>query len=70
MLTYDQFRELVAKAIDDHISMDATLSAGDREWEIDNFADKLGHSLRIEGFQIPKRPPEPPRRDLSEFEGM
>lgn len=68
-MTYEQFREYVGKALEQHVSRDTSLVPADLEWEADNFARTLARNLRVNGFNIPDEPSPPPVPDYSQFEG-
>jgi hypothetical protein len=53
-LTEEQFIEIIAEAVQRHISRDPTIATPDRAWENRNFVRTVASSLRQYGISVPK----------------
>lgn len=62
-ITYEQFEEVVANAIEKHVSLDPDIAGVDQQWEAHNVAETLSNELRKWGIAIPAPGDNEPDRE-------
>ncbi len=63
IITYDQFEEIVAEALDKHVSRDTSLDATDFKYETGNVVEAIAVQLRLHGLLVPRKESPTPGQD-------